>query len=330
MKSKMWMIALLGLGIAGAPAFADQALRQPARPGTVNYIEGTAALDGQPFISKDVGNAILEQGQELTTGAGKAEILLTPGVFLRLDSNSAVKMLKPDLTLTQVELDKGRAGVEVDEIHDQNDLQVIDAGVTTRLDKNGYYEFDADKPMAMVFKGMAKSEVADGKWREIKGHHELLLNGGDNGQPLAKEKPADFDINSADDLYNWSSLRSEYLAEANNEIAGQYGSEPFVPGWYWDPYGWDYTFIGAGPFYSPFGWGFYPFGWGGWDGAPLYGHRFGYRYGGYGHAGTVAGRHAGEHVFRGGSTFHGGAAFNGSFHSSMGGGFHGGGFGGRR
>lgn len=339
MKSKMWLIALLGLGIAGAPAFADQALRQPARPGTVNYIEGTASLDGQPLSSKEMGNAILEQGQELTTAAGKAEILLIPGVFLRLDSNSAVKMIKPDLTLTQVELDKGRAGVEVDEIHDQNDLQVIDAGVTTRLDKNGYYEFDADKPMAMVFKGMAKTEVADGKWREIKGHHALSLTGGENGQSLAKEKPADFDINSADDLYNWSNLRSEYLAEANNEIAGQYGGEAFVPGWYWNPYGWGYTFIGAGPFYSPFGWGFYPFGWGGWGGwygAPFYGHRFGYRYGGYGHGGTVAGGHAGEHAFRGGSTFHGGAAFDGGFHGmggfhgSGGGGFHGGGFGGRR
>ncbi len=170
MKLKMMMIALLGLGIAGAPALADQTPAQPALPGTVNYVEGTASLDGQRLNSRDAGNATLESGQELSTATGKAEILLTPGVFLRLDSNSMVKMVNPDLTLTQVALEKGRAGVEVDEIHPQNDLQVIDAGVTTRLDKEGYYEFDADKPTAMVFKGMAKTaRDADGRWRGDQG-----------------------------------------------------------------------------------------------------------------------------------------------------------------
>ena len=38
----------------------------------------------------------------------------------------------------------------------------------------------------------------------------------------------------------------------------------FYPGWYWDPYMWDYTFLGWDPFFSPFGWGFYP--WGGYGG----------------------------------------------------------------
>lgn len=323
MKSKTTLIALLGFAISGAPAFAQSAgpnRANPAQPGTVNYIEGAAYLDGQPLNSKDAGNATLEAGQELSTATGKVEILLTPGVFLRLDDNSTVKMVSPDLALTQVELEKGRAAVEVDEIHDQNNLQVIDAGVTTRLDKNGYYEFDAGKPTAMVFKGEAKTQVADGKWREIKGHHELMLTAGPNGQSLAKEKPADFDTNTPDQLYDWSSLRSEYLAEANNQIAAEYADAGYYPGWYWNPYGWGYTFIGAGPFYSPFGWGFYPFGWGGgWYGG-WYGGRYGgrgpYRYGGYHGSHAVSG--GGFHTASG---FHGGA---------MGGGFHGGGMGGGR
>lgn len=328
MKSKMTMIALLGLALSGAPAFADQAPAQPAHPGTVNYVEGAAYLDGQPLNSKDVGNATLEAGQELGTATGKAEILLTPGVFLRLDDNSAVKMVSPDLALTQVELEKGRAGVEVDEIHDQNNLQVIDAGVTTRLDNEGYYEFNADQPMAMVYKGMAKTEVADGKWREIKGHHELMLTPGPNGKSLVKEKPEDFDTSTPDDLYTWSSLRSQYLAEANNQIAGEYADAGYNPGWYWNPYSWGYTFIGAGPFYSPFGWGYYPFGWGPWYGGgwgfyggQYWGHPYYHRYGGVNHGGLHA-----ERGFHGGSMsgFHGGAM--GGFHGGgMGGGFHGGG-----
>src|SRR5437763_4240267 len=134
MKLRMITIGLLGLAISKAPAFADVDIAQTrtATPGTVNYIEGTAELDGQPLNSKDAGNATLQADQELSTAKGKAEILLTPGVFLRVGDNSTVKMVSPDLTLTRVELEKGRAGIEVDEIHDQNNLQVIDAGVTTR------------------------------------------------------------------------------------------------------------------------------------------------------------------------------------------------------
>ena len=79
-----------------------------------------------------------------------------------------------------------------------------------------------------------------------------------------------------DGLYNWSRLRSQYLAEANNQIAGEYADMPgFNPGWYWDPWMWDYTYLGWDPFFSPFGWGFYPWGgfYGGYGGYGFYGGR---------------------------------------------------------
>lgn len=305
MMAKLTTIALAGVAALSIPAFGANT----ARPGTVNYIEGAAYLEGQPLTNKNVGNADLDPGQVLTTQKGKAEILLTPGVFLRLDDNSAVKMISPDLTHTQVELEHGRAGIEVDEIYKQNDLDIIDAGVSTQLVKNGYYEFDANQPMAMVFNGKAAVEVGDGKYKVVKDHHEFALAAAGNGMALAKEKATNFNTNEAkDDLYNWSGLRSQYLAEANNQIAGQYAGGPgFYPGWYWDPYAYGYTFIGMDPFWSPFGWGFYPFGWyGGWGG------RWGY--GGYGRIGGFRGGYAG-------GGFHGGFG---------GGGFHGGGGGGRR
>ena len=98
----------------------------------------------------------MNAGQELTTEQGKAEILLTPGVFLRVGENSAVKMISPDITPTEVEIDRGRAALEVDEIHNENDLEVTTAGVTTRIIKTGYYEFNADQPSVMVYKGEAR------------------------------------------------------------------------------------------------------------------------------------------------------------------------------
>src|SRR3569833_1400263 len=132
------MVALLGLGLMGTPLFAADQSNQgtqarQAIPGTVNYIEGAVYLNGSQLNPKDLGNVTVEPGQEISTEKGRAEVLLTPGEFLRLDEHSTAKMVSPDLTLTQVQLEKGRAGIEVDEIHDQNNLQVIDAGVTTRL-----------------------------------------------------------------------------------------------------------------------------------------------------------------------------------------------------
>ena len=301
MKNKSVALSLLGLIVMAAPAFAAQ----PARPGTINYVEGAAYINGQQIDPKQIGNIDLNPGEELTTGAGKAEILLTPGVFLRVDDNSSVKIISPDLTLTQVQLEKGRAGVEVDEIHDQNNLQIIDAGVTTRLQKMGYYEFDANKPEVMVFKGKADVQVADGKGKEVKGNHQFALEGL-GGKPVAQEKPAGFsESKSQDELMNWSALRSQYLAEANNQLAPEYAGGGYYPGWYWDPYGYGYTFIGADQFYSPFGWGYYPFGWyGGWGG----------RYGGRGYYGR--GFYSGGYAHGGSMGFHGGMG---------GGGFHGGG-----
>jgi hypothetical protein len=304
MMTEFKAMALAGLGLMlSIPALGAEA----ARPGTVNYVEGAAYLDGQQITGKSIGSTDMNPGEELTTQQGKAEILLTPGVFLRLDDHSAVKMISPDLTRTQVELEHGRAGVEVDEIHPQNNLDIIDAGVSTQLLKNGFYEFNADQPAAMVFDGKAAVEVGDGQYRVLKNHHEFALGAGPNDKPLAKDKPASFDVNGAkDELYNWSSLRSQYLAEANNQIAGQYvGGSGFYPGWYWDPYAYGYTFIGVGPFWSPFGWGFYPFGWSGGLYGGYYGGHYGYRGPGRVGGGPVAGGFAG-------------------------GGFHGGGGGGRR
>jgi len=311
MRTWKMTIALLGVAALCAPAFgADM-----ARPGTVNYIEGAAYLNGTQLQNRNVGSTALDPGQVLTTGAGKAEVLLTPGIFLRVDSNSAVKMISPDLTQTQVEVDRGRAAVEVDQIFPQNEVQIMDGGVTTQLMKPGYYEFDGNTPEAMVFKGRAEVQVGDGKWETVKDHHELALVADGPGA-----KTASFDSKPTnDELYNWSSLRSQYLAEANNQIAGEYNSAPgFYPGWYWDPYMFDYTYLGWNPFFSPFGWGFYP--WGGFHGGVGFYGRGYYGHGYYGGHPVTAG---------GGRAFSGGVSAGGGFHGG-GGGFHGGGGGGRR
>jgi hypothetical protein len=279
-RMKTWLktFALVGMGALCMPVFGAN----PARPGTVNYIEGVANLNGKQLDEKkDVGTVSLNAGEVLSTEAGKAEILLTPGVFLRLDDHSAVKMISPGLIPTQVEIERGRAAVEVDEIYSQNVLEIFDGGVTTQLVKNGFYEFSAQPATVMVFLGKATVKTSNGN-AVVKGHHEATLVQG------IVNKPVKFDSRPARDVfYNWNSLRSQYLAEASNQIAGGYaGLAGFGPGWYWDPYMWNYTFIGMYPYWSPFGFGFYPPWWGGYYGGGFYGRGF---YGGGGRGGFHGG-----------------------------------------
>jgi hypothetical protein len=355
MMSRFITMALMGTGVLGASAYAqsqapgyggnpapfyNSAQQQPgaansnsaypnsaypnsaypnsAYPGTVNYVEGAVLLDGNPLARRDVGQATIEPGEELSTATGKAEVLLTPGVFLRLDDNSAVKMISPDLTKTQVEVTRGRAAVEVDQIFPQNNLEIMDGGVSTQLLKAGYYEFSTNQPEAMVFKGKALVNEGDGRTKEVKDHHEVRLVAN------AELKSSGFDTRDAEDgLYNWSSLRSQYLSEANGEIASEYaGSAGFAPGWYWNPRMWDYTFIGLDPYWGPFGFGFFPpWGWYGgyWGGGYFRGHYYGGGYRG-GFRGSVQAAYGGG--FHGGGFAGGGVAGGGGFHGGGGGGGH--------
>jgi len=315
--------ALFALDTQNAPAPTN-----PAVPGTLNYIEGSATMDGQPVGQTAVGSATLAPGQTISTRDGHVEVLLTPGVFFRLGQNSEAKMVSPGLTDTAVAVERGRAAVEVDQLFRQNDIHIVVDKVPVQLIKTGFYEFDAGRGSVMVFNGEAAVPKGDGHWTLVKSGHVLDVAEG------AHLKPTGFNVSQAEQsgLYRWSSLRSDYLAEANNQLAGEYGAG-YAPGWYWDPWMWDYTFLGPYPFYSPFGWGFYPFGWGGWGGlgwGGWYGPGF---YGGghlhYGHGTHMGGLGAAPHGpaggFRGGA-FRSGGEFGGF---QGGGGFHGGGFGGR-
>lgn len=332
-------IILLGLAVLSLPVSAASPDvpggtsygQEIPNPGTLNYVEGTAHLQGRLLKNSNVGSATMAPGQVLSTQKGKAEILLIPGVYLRVSDHSAVKMISPDITNTRVELVRGEAGVEVDEIHSQNNLVIVNKGVNTQLVKRGFYEFIANPPRVLVFSGQAEVEARDGKYKKVKGHHEMALAAG------AKLKARKFNVKDAkDELYRWSKLRSQYEAEAYKQMEGEYGGwNGYYPGWYWNPYMMGFAY-GGGPFWSPFGWGlgygYYPGYWGGWYGSPWWGSGIGFYGGGvYGgrdfdhdglgfRGGGFHGRgfHGGLH---GGEGFHGGATHGSGFH---GGGFHGG------
>src|ERR1700735_2764432 len=170
---------LAALAVLFAPALFALDLPQnpmPARtamPGTINYIEGSAAIDGQPLPANAVGSTTLQPGQEISTAQGRAEVLLTPGIFFRLGDNSAAKMVSPDLTNTVVNLEHGRATVEVDQLFQANNIHVVENNVPVQLVKPGLYEFDADRGSVLVFSGEAAALKPNGQFVAIKDGHIL-------------------------------------------------------------------------------------------------------------------------------------------------------------
>jgi hypothetical protein len=277
-------------------------------PGTINYVEGQVSLNNQPLAPSS--SAIMLPGQTLTTGNGFAEVLLTPGAFLRLGHNSQIRLVNAGLAETKAELNGGSAIVEVDQLIKGTNLAVVLHGATAQLDKKGLYDFDASQQAVRVLDGKATVSEAAGQ-KSIGKDDQLLLA---SAKPL---KSRSFDSNAvkAEPLYIWSEARSRDESQANVSVAenvATYGGW-YGPGWYWDPYWSFYAYLPADGFlYSPFGWGFYSPWYIGYYGVPFgyYGHGY---YGHFGHYGHVAGVNA--HV----------GAFGGGFHGGFSGGFHGGG-----
>jgi len=264
-------------GMLLAAALLLPAQTRIAQPGTVNYTEGIVTLNGQNVTNSTAGSAVVAAGQILATQDGKAEMLLTPGVFLRLAPHSAVTMVSPSITDTRVDLTAGSAMLEAEQVEKENHLNVGIHGANVFIQKHGLYDFNADQNTVAVYDGKVEVQQNDRTRKLTKGDEVAL---GPNNPKLKTESFNVKNSESNNSLYAWSKLRSEYVAEANMSLAQNiYVTNPYWSygtGWYWNPYFDSFAFMpGAGYFGSPFGWGFYsPAYWGGYY-APFYG--FGHR-----------------------------------------------------
>ncbi|HEY4088341.1 MAG TPA: hypothetical protein VGM43_20560 [Bryobacteraceae bacterium] len=243
----------------------------PSHSGTVDYFQGDVSIDGLQLVSKTARFSTLKEQSVLKTDEGRAELLLTPGVILRVGENSSVRMLDSDLMHTRVQLVSGTAMVEAME----SGTDVKDPPVTVVYNnfqsqpvKYGIYEISADPAQMRVFEGEARVAAANSdQWTKVKDGHQLALT--------TEMASAKFDDKIADDLYLWSRDRSGYLAAGNLSSAralasntgfGGYGSlgwdatmwNGFSGGWYYNSFLNMYSYMPfGGSVYSPFGYGIY-------------------------------------------------------------------------
>lgn len=257
-----------------------------AHSGVVHYVEGSAYLNDQPVDPKFGHFPDIKDNQEFRTEEGRAEILLTPGVFLRLGENSAIRMLSTRLTGTRVEILKGSAIIECDDVPKDNAVQVVYNVDTMLLSKHGLYRIDTDPARFRTYDGEAVVKNAE-KQVTVKGGKEASLDDSLTAQ--------NFDRKNDDELYRWSERRAGYVAQANAASATAasgsaygysglggypglgyglgYGSYGFLGGWTLNPIFGMYTWMPFDGFgYSPFGYTFF---------SPYTAYYAPYYYGGY-------------------------------------------------
>jgi hypothetical protein len=292
--------------ISGAVAIASLNAQSvlSVHSGVVHYVEGDAYIGDKLVESKFGQFPEIKEGESFRTEAGRAEILLTPGSFLRVAENSEVRMISNHLSDTRFELVKGEILVEsVDSNKDSaaasvkgNMISVLCLNSTTTLLKPGLYQFTTEPGRVRVYDGEAAVKL---------GSDQLTLKKGKETQLQGALMAVKFDEKTGDELMRWSSRRSGYLAMANVTAArtlsqdtsqwnSYLGSGMGFGNWAFNPLFGMYTYVPFGGIgYSPFGYNFWspysvfnaPFGFG----YGYYPGYYGYGYGGYGNGYTGGG-----------------------------------------
>jgi hypothetical protein len=194
--------------------------------GVIHLSEGSVFLDNRPVEQKPGRFEEIKPGSELRLEDGRAEVLLTPGVFLRLGEGSAVRMVSNVLADTRVNLLHGPAIIDATEPSPQTSVTVIVGDDQIRVRKAGRYRFNSNPLELRVSDGDAEVTVGSGKPFAVNSGHLLDLASG----TLTRNSPM------ADDLDNWDRDRSEAIARGNlagsqtPELASYLDTAPAYPG----------------------------------------------------------------------------------------------------
>ncbi|MGC9971279.1 MAG: hypothetical protein ABSE56_11895 [Bryobacteraceae bacterium] len=219
-----------------------------AKSGQINYTDGIVFLEGKEVQSRGGLFPQMKASQELKTEDSRAELLLSPGVFLRVGENSSIKMLSDQLEDTRLELFRGSLIVEGDALVKGDAVTLVYKNAVVTLVKNGLYRLDSEPAQLRVYGGEALVEQG-GQTVTVKKAYLLPLNG-----LMLVQK---FDNKTGDALLRWTRRRAEYLALANPSVARSYqgGCGGLSLGsWIFNPYFGMHTFVPCNGFSTDF-WG---------------------------------------------------------------------------
>jgi hypothetical protein len=127
-----------------------------ARSGLVYFTEGAIFLDDLELPRSYGRFPEMKPGSVLRSEKGRAEVILAPGVFLRIDENSACRMISTSLKNSRLELQQGSAIFDSAADQSGSPATLIYKDWQIRLPKPGRYRVDSEPPQVRVYTGAAE------------------------------------------------------------------------------------------------------------------------------------------------------------------------------
>jgi len=215
LSPRAYFSILSGLLLTGLPAGAQSVLSTHA--GVIHYFEGLVAVDGKPLQPQFGRFPEVPEGAELRTAQGRAEILLGPGVMLRVAEDTALKMVSSSLTDTRLELLSGSAILQAKEPLPGNSVTMIYKDWRVLVQKQSVCRIDSNPPQMRVYDGQVEVRAGEGTPVVAKAGQTL---------PFASLLVPEQTLGAPGDAFNgWAFDRSEAVA-ADNATAAQIVDDP--------------------------------------------------------------------------------------------------------
>jgi hypothetical protein len=204
----VWTLTLLGMQVS---TYGQSVVS--THSGVVYFFAGSVFIGGERLEQKFGRFPDIGEGAELRTEQGRAEVLLTPGVVIRVAENSAIRMISNKLSDTRVELLKGSTILESNDVRKDTSATLVYRKWEVRVPHDGVYRIDASPAQLKAYKGEVQV-VADGSKSPVTVKEGDVL-------PLAEVLLTDRAIAAEGDSFkNWAMNRSEVIAADNATAAG--------------------------------------------------------------------------------------------------------------
>jgi hypothetical protein len=136
-------LVVAGCGAFGIAAFGQNVIS--AKAGLIHLAEGKVLVnDKEVKVSSKPGDfPEMKNGEVLRTEEGRAEVLLTPGVVLRIAENSSFKLVQSKLEDIRLELMQGSVIVEAAEVNKHDSVLMTVGGAQIDFRERGLFRIDA-------------------------------------------------------------------------------------------------------------------------------------------------------------------------------------------
>ncbi|MCI0525689.1 MAG: FecR domain-containing protein [Acidobacteria bacterium] len=255
---------LLALGLS---ATANAQYLVSTKAGFVNRVEGKVYIlrvdseDGEKGRAS-LGTQMRDGDMISVTAYGKAEVLLNPGSYLRVDQNSEVRAVNTDFSSVRFELIKGTVIAEIGEIDKKSPIEIVTPHGVLTIAKQGLHRIDSKGSVTRV--AARQGEIYLGTRNDLAAKKAFKIGRGKVATLTGAAQPnksdlAKIDKDEIDNFDKWSFVRAQSLTAANVSTLRRSGvMSAFNGGWYYDPFFNCYTFMPyRSRFFSPYGFGFF-------------------------------------------------------------------------